>query len=223
MLEMLQSVYPEHHWDIFDRDNVSGRYWKDPQRQAGLLTQIAEKFCIKTPEDWYRVSLKQLQSMRVASYVKRHGGLYQLLKESHPEVPWEQSKFQTRDKRSTQRSMFLALRDLFEGEEIVEDFFHEELTRESGSGIQFDVFVPRLQVAFEYQGEHHFRDIPAFGTLELFQSRDKEKAKLCENFGIHLVTVPYWWDGSKQHLSDLASKQHFSILEKQLLPDRIKV
>lgn len=68
-------------------------------------------------------------------------------------------------------------------------------------------FYPRvvLTVASEYQGEQHYHEVPIFGPLEVMQRRDAEKRRLCEEMGVRLVEVPYWWDGQ---LASLACTLH---------------
>jgi hypothetical protein len=58
------------------------------------------------------------------------------------------------------------------------------------------VFIPDLNLAFEFQGRHHFDDMASssFSPVEVYQQKDKEKVALCESSGITLVPVPYWWD-----------------------------
>ena len=53
-----------------------------------------------------------------------------------------------------------------------------------------DVYVPSLNVAFEYQGQQHFSPISAFGGDEGFratQDRDARKRELLANHGVLLV------------------------------------
>ena len=112
------------------------------------------------------------------------------------------SKFKNRDKRSVQRQLLIQVAQLLgDSVEIIEDFQHQELTRISGANVSFDLYIPQYQLAIEYHGEHHFNEIPSFGSLELYQARDNEKKKLCEEHNIQLVTVPYWWDKSSDSLS----------------------
>jgi len=56
----------------------------------------------------------------------------------------------------------------------------------------YDVYMPELKVALEYQGEQHFKPIPFFGGEVGFietQKRDKRKRKLSEDNGIHQIDV----------------------------------
>ena len=44
----------------------------------------------------------------------------------------------------------------------------------------------------EFDGEQHFKDIPAWGGLELQQQRDKIKNEYALSHNIPLVRIPYW-------------------------------
>lgn len=61
-------------------------------------------------------------------------------------------------------------------------------------GLELDIFIPSLKLAFEYQGQQHFHPIEAWGgeeaLLEL-QERDKRKAWICNEKGVHLIAVDY--------------------------------
>lgn len=55
-----------------------------------------------------------------------------------------------------------------------------------------DIFVPRLNLAIEYQGEQHFRPVKHFGGEEGFQEivkRDQRKRELLEKHNITLIYV----------------------------------
>ena len=61
--------------------------------------------------------------------------------------------------------------------------------------LEYDIFVPTLNMAIEYQGEQHYDDLPmGFSPLEEYRSRDVLKRFLSEKLKIKLITVPYWCD-----------------------------
>jgi hypothetical protein len=61
--------------------------------------------------------------------------------------------------------------------------------------MELDIYLPKEQLAFEYQGEHHFHDIYHMGTLwQQVRKKDKDKRKACKENEITLIEVPYWWD-----------------------------
>lgn len=56
----------------------------------------------------------------------------------------------------------------------------------------YDVYIPDLKVALEYQGEQHFRPINFFGGEEGFlatQERDRRKKEISEKNDIHQIDV----------------------------------
>jgi hypothetical protein len=78
--------------------------------------------------------------------------------------------------------------------EILENYRHPELLHSSGVSMELDIFIPKEQLAFEYQGAHHYYDVYALGSGWNQQNRDKEKRETCKDKGITLIEIPYWWD-----------------------------
>ena len=66
--------------------------------------------------------------------------------------------------------------------------------------MQLDIFIPSLSIAFEYQGEHHFKDLNLFGPQQFFNEKDEDKIDSCEKKGIKLISIPYWWDKKSESL-----------------------
>lgn len=89
---------------------------------------------------------------------------------------------------------------------------NQMVTKNSGNvRVELDVWVPSLNVAFEYQGEQHYHDfVKIFGqgaNLSTYLSRDDEKIQLCKSRGIKLILIPYWWDLSISSLKDIIGVQ----------------
>lgn len=63
--------------------------------------------------------------------------------------------------------------------------------------LPFDFYLPKLNIAIEYQGHQHYESIDFFGGqvyLEYVQSHDKIKSDYCAKNNIQLICVPYWED-----------------------------
>ena len=66
-----------------------------------------------------------------------------------------------------------------------------------GGQMSYDIFIPGLNVAIEYQGKQHFEPVDFFGGEAGFvrtKERDTEKLKLSKKHGVHLVYINYWED-----------------------------
>eukprot|EP01126_Amoeba_proteus_P037688 TRINITY_DN389_c0_g1_i5.p2 TRINITY_DN389_c0_g1~~TRINITY_DN389_c0_g1_i5.p2 ORF type:complete len:163 (+),score=24.26 TRINITY_DN389_c0_g1_i5:766-1254(+) len=77
--------------------------------------------------------------------------------------------------------------------------------------VELDIYLPNLQLAFEYQGEQHYHDLERiFGktySLGRLLFRDHKKKECSNKFGINLITVPYWWDHEELSLREIITLQ----------------
>ena len=182
------------------KQKFSKDYWDNHENILNFLNYLEIKLNIKSLNDWKRISIRQIRD---------NGGYGLCAKYSKDEI----LKFKLNDNdlllfdhysgRSSQRWLFLQVQKLFPNEEIVEDYFHSEISRKSGFHVQFDIFLTERNIAIEYHGKHHYEDIISnFAPVEMYKLRDIEKKNLCNEFGIQLVTVPYWWDNKLNSLRE---------------------
>jgi len=85
--------------------------------------------------------------------------------------------------------LFNVVSKLFSSYEVVHHARPEWL-----EGLELDIYVPALKLAFEYQGQQHFHPIEAWGgqgALQEARRRDERKARLCERQGITLIPIDY--------------------------------
>ena len=182
-------------------------FWEDETNRKNFFDKLQKKFNLQTPEDWRRISKNQILSQ---------GGSW-LFKDKyqHIKIQFECSNNETiflslkellsnlipNKKRSAQRWLFLQVQKLFPGEEMVEDYYHSDLSRKTGSAVQFDIFMIHRNIAIEYHGKQHYEDIPqVFSNVETYKNRDIEKEKICSEHGIQLIVIPYWWDNKLDSL-----------------------
>jgi len=85
--------------------------------------------------------------------------------------------------------------------EVFEEFVHTDLEFIiSGRAMIFDIYVPSLKLAFEYQGSHHYCSQTMFGEINSYHFRDGEKRQACKSLDITLIEVPYWWQCDKESI-----------------------
>ena len=186
-------------------------FWDHEENINKFLSDIKEKLNLHSPSDWNRISKEQINfygGSRLFSKIK----MRELISSQNPDFKFRDSSFI--GGRSSQRWLFLQIQKLFPHEEIVEDYFHSELSRETGFPVQFDIYLIERNIAIEYHGKHHYEDIPSgFNPLELNQNRDNEKTKLCKQKGIELIVIPYWWDNTLESLKEYLNMKlnHFPV------------
>ena len=177
--------------------NIPSEYWENEENVQQFLKKLQTKLNLKTPTDWSRLSRSQIQS---------HGGSGLLAKGYNFQQGG--SNIRSQDKRSSQRWLFLQIQKIFPDEEIVEDFYHAEISRQTGFSIQFDVFMVSRNIAVEYHGKQHYEDIASvFAPLDSYKQRDLAKEKHCKQHGIQLIIIPYWWDNKIDSLKETLHKQ----------------
>lgn len=70
-------------------------------------------------------------------------------------------------------------------------------------GLELDIFLPDLRLAFEYQGQQHYKAVELWGGeegLESLRARDRAKARLCRKLGVTLVTVSFREPLTEEHV-----------------------
>ena len=182
---LFPSLYPHFPWFSLSRFKLQNK-----------ITQWISQYKIREKKDWYRMPLTHQTLL-----------LLPALHLIFPDQQWRKSNFTSRSKRSSQRLLFLFLsHQIYPAMLIFEDYFHPHIVREHK--LELDIFIPALQIAMEYQGEHHYDDIPGgFAGIELFQERDVEKEKLASSLHIKIIYIPYWWDLSLSSLQTSLQSQ----------------
>src|SRR5690348_11342544 len=94
----------------------------------------------------------------------------------------------------SQNFLLRALETLFPQEPILSNFKFPIEKTEKNDGLQryeFDVFLPNLALAFEYQGTTHYISSHIFGRATARQKSDQIKAKFARDTGISLLSIPF--------------------------------
>ena len=195
MKKFLISIYPNHIWCF---NNFQYREMKKGEKSFEyhflFLKNLKKKFNIEKKNDWFRMNSKFNEINLIKS-----------LKLIYPNEKWQKNHFQNRSKKTNQRLLFIQLQNIFKYYYLLEDYKHPHMNQ--NNPLEFDIFIPSFNLAFEYQGEHHYNDIPAFGKLDTYLYRDQDKIYLSIENQIPLILVPYWWNFSQSSLFNLIQSQ----------------
>ena len=173
-----------------------------------VIKEILLMYQIQKKQDWYRVSVKQMKlSTKGGKLLYKYGGLYFALSNHYPDQKWNKPKFNDRLKKSNQRLLFISIQNYYSKYYLIEDYDHPNLKFESNNlNMELDIFIPNLNIGFEYQGEQHFDEIPSsFTNMEIYHSRDLEKENLCRSKNIRLFSIPYWCSPSSLNFHNFNS------------------
>lgn len=204
----IEEIYPDVSWDVYKRISLPQQFWDSKENIFKFIKKLEEVYCINEMDDWYRISREQIVRCKGSRLLQKYGNLISILQVVYPDYSWDENRMKNISKRATQRWMFLCISKLFpEGTELLEDYIHPTLSRISQKSIQFDTWLPKYNLAFEYQGEHHYKENPVYGSLELYQERDAEKISICNLYNIKIVVIPYWWDGTQISLHSYIKEQ----------------
>ena len=140
------------------------------------LLDLQRCWLIQRKEDWTRLTGRSL---------------FKTLQFCHPDQHWERRWFQTRFKKYKQRSFFILCSRYFPQHLILEDYWHPGVRMLNL--LQFDLFIPSLNLVLEYNGEQHYDDMPkAFPIYEKYRHTEELKVEFCSQQNIQLYSIPYW-------------------------------
>jgi hypothetical protein len=170
------------------------------------LEWLAEQLQVTCLEDWNVISAEEVQRLHGNTLIFKAGGYSRFLTTYLP------LHLNTSPQRSTtsksQTTLVSKVKDLFPEIEVETNYRHPEITNpKTKCRLELDVFLPSLSLAFEYQGKQHYQWHFKFGAPNEQQSRDNEKRETCNQHGITLVEVPFWWDLSRNFLADVIRQQ----------------
>jgi hypothetical protein len=190
-------LYPQHPWKLWKFVQAPKGFWWDTSN----LRQYFEDVSLilgKTKETWERSAAYCLLKFKGPTVITVYGSLENALRTAYPEMLWS---FKPTSKGQTYlKEMVEKIFQMLAAGEIRENYKHSDLRHvKSNRPIELDIYVPSLQLAFEYQGPQHFRQIHR-GDFKRQTERDDEKMQLCNQFGITLICIPYRWSGLTEDL-----------------------
>jgi len=183
----VSTLYPElvFVWKCGGRNEMTHR--------NQMLHLLSEKYNIECLEEWYSLSLSQIQEMSgrgmnmlmFASYLSRY----------YPHHKWEKSRFvNNSNKKSSQNTLYKTIKQRFHGYPISQEYHMKKRNRNGEDEMGMDIFIPSLSISFEYQGEQHYESVRAFTQPHIISIRDEGKERTCTLNGISLICVPFFWN-----------------------------
>eukprot|EP01118_Nematostelium_gracile_P014074 TRINITY_DN5417_c0_g1_i1.p1 TRINITY_DN5417_c0_g1~~TRINITY_DN5417_c0_g1_i1.p1 ORF type:complete len:333 (+),score=55.76 TRINITY_DN5417_c0_g1_i1:286-1284(+) len=200
MLNLCLNVFPHHDWKPWKFKQTPMGYWDTMNDKAEYFKWLENELGIRNMEDWYRISLKHIQSVSNTLLFEKQGGIHRVLRKHYPEIKWDVDKLRSqKSQKSSQWRLLRAVETIFPTANVIEDYKTLN-ANENKSTLELDVYIDQFSIGFEYQGQHHFRETFVFGKKKDTENRDKFKLGVCKSIGITLIQVPFWWDYSVHSL-----------------------
>ncbi len=159
------------------------------------------------------------------SVLLSNGGLYEILSQLYPSYKWDKDRLSSSTKSfgKAQWALFNIIESIFNHPSDIQLNYNLPLASPSSpSGfsspsttIELDIFIPSLSLAFEYQGQHHYHYRTLFGDPQEQRQRDIEKKAFCQQLGITLIEVPYWWNHSTDDLKATIFKDRPELIPEE--------
>eukprot|EP01118_Nematostelium_gracile_P018670 TRINITY_DN8384_c0_g1_i1.p1 TRINITY_DN8384_c0_g1~~TRINITY_DN8384_c0_g1_i1.p1 ORF type:complete len:370 (-),score=81.75 TRINITY_DN8384_c0_g1_i1:207-1316(-) len=97
---LLQSVYPDHRFDVEKFENHPKGYWEDYNHRKNAVEEVAKQLGYSKLEDWYEMDLQQASQMIPSSLLaKNSSSVFKLLSKTFPEHNFRMWKFKTPPKQ----------------------------------------------------------------------------------------------------------------------------
>lgn len=190
-------LYPDYNFINWKFKNIPKNYWSKDENKIKFLKWFEELKGIKSPEDWYNVSLNDFLDNNAYSLLRKFEKIYNVAKFLYPDFNFEQDKFYSNTK--TQGLIYQYVKEILEEDNLDYDVHYNykwDVTYDnSNRKIELDIFIPELKLAIEYNGEQHYHLHEHFHRSEdVFlkqQERDIEKKRKCKEYNIKLYVIKY--------------------------------
>lgn len=168
-----------------DINEKNGWVQKKPGRQLGLSEHDLKYFFIPVYRDEKFTGIitgkeekKILKEVKAGKYKNETRYEYII-----PENKWK-----------SEQMVFEFTKKIFNGKQVIYQYRPLFLKTAKGQ-MSYDVYIPDIKVAIEYQGKQHFEPVALFGGEENYKKqleRDLLKQKISEKEGVALVYIFYW-------------------------------
>jgi hypothetical protein len=125
------------------------------------------------------------------------GGMFKMASKMYPEYPWDWKEWRDKVGRKAQNILCKTIGILFGMDVSLETDHLSPIVKylDTNKRLQLDIWIPRYNIAFEYQGrQHYLPDNHFIRTFEEQVERDQRKKIACMDASIQLIGIPYWWD-----------------------------
>jgi hypothetical protein len=186
----LVSVYPEWQWHPWMFQAPPKYYWEVDGNQQKWVDWFTDKLNLHEHNSWNLVTRNDIKRLGGGILTYYGNSMKRMLESLCPNLTIE-SKIS-----EGQSHVGNVLKSILK----THIFINYKLQCEDREPIELDIYVPELELAFEYNGSVHYDPHYFMGGSTDRGGRDHMKQLLCKERGITLISVPYWWNNSVDSL-----------------------
>jgi hypothetical protein len=97
LFEIFQDIYPHHQSSLLKAlSKPQSGYWDSTESQRKFLDELHSTLGFKYPQDWYNITVKQIQENGGHSLLRKYGNSpSKVIASVYTEHPWDISTFNT--------------------------------------------------------------------------------------------------------------------------------
>jgi len=141
---------------------------------------------------WRYADFKKFGIIEVQSMIKQY--LINIHKD------FTDGKLKQGGKSFAEKMIQKALTNIFPGADIISNIRLDALRSSLNRPLEFDIFLPQMNLAIEIQGPQHFKEV--FGPNTRLKQNDQTKKDWCAKNGVKLIWMN--WEGINQDLLRLS-------------------
>jgi len=172
---------------------TSKNIWRSVSTLHIFLDYVKDRLIVKKPDDWYRVSPKQIIAINGSLSLDKYGHLCHMLRVIYPNINWKLENFHLKRKRRLRQWIFDLMTELLPpGTQIIKGY------RSEPDNLLFDCFVPEYNLVLDYQGVEHFHPefsfIGSSTAFSIYSQINELKKEYCLKHSLKHIVIPYWWN-----------------------------
>lgn len=193
---------------------VPSKFWNDIKNHRMYGEWFMNVMNIDVKEKWYSITQDDFSDNAGGSLLGMYygGSPENFVSANFPEFELDITKFKSRMKN--QGKLYHFVREIFPNEQIEWNYKHDKIRSSLNKKLELDIFLPKLNLAFEFNGRQHYYEPTGFfkgiGRFERTQEHDQLKKDKCIELNIVLIEVPYTWKGTKEYVVNLLNQHYFS-------------
>jgi len=188
-------IFPSWNWKSWMFRTTMKHFWNSDDNVKSYLVWLSEIIGIYQMKNWIEFPRVIFTRHKGSRLLHCYGGNLSLLMHYFPDHQWNRIPLK-RTFSKTQLYLFKMIQVMFPNEEILLDYkYSQNFHRSFSNGMELDLFIPSLSLAFEYQGHQHYHCNSTSSPLEYRKRIDQLKAEICDRASITLLEIPCWWNG----------------------------